>query len=178
MKSEKYKFRIVFLIVAFVTGVATIVLAGMMVSFSGRPEYYAQEKNYGSVECKVTFDGERVTFTVADDSKAAYRKGFQLSSDNLKIAKTNGLHADLKNGDTVTVMSAPAAFSGFKPPIAAIKSGGKVYLDFDTGRSNIVENCEKARKTYYAVFLPTASVFAASTLIFAGLQIKKTRAEI
>ena len=68
---------------------------------------------------------------------------FKLDGASSKIAKDNGFITEVQVGDEITFISAPRYFGdGYVYPIVSLFKEGKVYLSFDVGYENLMNEYE------------------------------------
>jgi len=68
---------------------------------------------------------------------------FKLDGASSKIAKDNGFITEVQVGDEITFISAPRYFGdGYVYPIVSLSKEGKVYLSFDVGYENLMNEYE------------------------------------
>ena len=68
---------------------------------------------------------------------------FKLDGASSKNAKDNGFITEVQVGDEITFISAPRYFGdGYVYPIVSLSKGDKVYLSFDVGYDNLMNEYE------------------------------------
>ena len=125
-------------------------------------EYYSDDKNYDSFECKVR------SFKVYDDlicidfehSQENYYNNFKINGKNLDLAIENGLQDILRENVVFTVTSADAYLGdGWKYPIVALTYDGNEIIPFAEGKQNNIEFQQQAENFAIKYFAITGGIF-------------------
>lgn len=108
-------------------------------------EYYSQRDNY------ITATGTVSHIAYNEDETALYiwfseitpkldDNSFKIVGDNLQIVHEAGIVDKIKEGDTVSFVTAPRYFGdGYVMPIVAISTSEEEFLMFDEGMENLLK---------------------------------------
>ena len=126
-------------------------------------EYYLDDKNYDSFECKVS------SFNVYDDvicfelehSQDNYYETFKICGKNFDLAIKNGLSEILRENVVFTISSANAyRGDGWSYPVVALKYNNEDIIPFAEGKQNYVEYQQQAENRAERYLLIAGGVFA------------------
>jgi len=147
-------FQVVAIILTFVFGILAIVfIAAGSQFFSAK--HFSDRQNYKEIQCEaVASTGLFITTLklrlIGEDSDFAVEEGqavgFGYCDANLAIIRQNGVFNNVKGGDAVTVLCSPKYPDKAEGQTVFIcvsfESGGKTFLDAETGIKNMVKLAE------------------------------------
>ena len=138
MRAAGQKMCLVWIFIAMLAA-----LAGCA-STSEKAEYYSDSSNYVTAAGKLTYirndaEHDAVYLAIEDLTPAFSDPNFKIQGENYRLACERGLMEALEIGQTVTFQAAPKYFGdGYVIPIAGITVDGSIYLDFEDGKANII----------------------------------------
>ena len=122
----------------------TIIFVMSSCNTADKYDYYSKKENYINVTGTLTsikYSSDLTTLylefentdPVLDDSC------FKIVGQNVLLAQSNGIDITLEIGERVTFVTAPMYFGdGYVMPIVALSAGGKCFLEFEDGYSNLL----------------------------------------
>ncbi len=143
------KYKCFIFVIAFVFVVLTLYSCAVFEDYwkAREKEYYAMEENYVVLTATVTAppryfneDDYYILYVEFDDNEAAqFEKRVEIHKANGDILEQNGYFDEISLGDEIQITLAPEIFGdGYVIPAVGIKNEGKVYLDFETGKANLM----------------------------------------
>ncbi len=122
-----------------------ILIIGMCVFFSGchykkrMLEYYSDDLNYETLEVKVNSIEEEYM-----EVEFLYDVHVHYTYSPFRLIDMPTLHTKVKCGDIINIIVAPRYFwDSYNIPIVGITKDDVVYLEFETGKQNLLDYIER-----------------------------------
>lgn len=105
-------------------------------------EYYSNDSNYETLEVRViTLDDKFMEVEFLSDVHEHYTYA------PFHLIDLPDLHTQLASGDVITIITAPRFFwDNYRIPIVGITKDDTVYLEFATGKQNLLNYIEETQK--------------------------------
>lgn len=169
MKKKQIKFFAIAIVLIFITMIlffATGVALTVFCVPQSVVDYYKNDAVYEEVLCIV----------VEIEYLQSRPLGFKLSGENLPVGDylwlwekneaavaESGFWQEVSLGDEVTVITAAGYFwDAYKVPVVALKTQSKIYLSFELGKQNQIDELQEMRRLYLLIFIPFLCAFILS----------------
>ncbi len=163
---KKRKFLLILLyFLTFISFIITIIGILAVVTYSSFRQDYSNPEDYTTQSIiigSIFSDDESVS--ISDDLEGAY----YIYGSNYDVVMNTNMMNELNIGDSINITYGPKGFGdSFEHPIVMIEKSGTVYLDYDTGFTNWVND--------HKVSLFPAILVIAIPAVFTGLLIMNIR---
>lgn len=171
-------YSILFFVIALVSGFYLVIMAMAGLGSLAMPSYYSNRNNYREsqgiiAKMEELSDGQYLLLIESEDQVFSYQ--YRMIVANRTILKEHGFFDEVKVEDTVTLTYAPRIFGdGYTVPIVELKTEDKVYLEFENGFNNLVEDTKERRAAYLNMVYPGLGVFGLSIIMGSFLLLYPT----